>query len=179
MRYFYFEMLIFKSVPWAPIYMKWSRCRLKPSLNPSDTNLPNLVRPCLLLHFSCAKFICPYSGHWFLPFYGYRCSFQFSRIFSNKEVSLGKKKKKKKENRGAQFLDKVLLPALGIHWRTINHTHWKCLTSIFLYNRTLTVAMKSSKSGAQPIISLIIIIIIIIIITLFNKLLQLKSSRED
>ena len=146
-------MLIFKSVPWAPIYMKWSRCRLKPSLNPSDTNLPNLARPCLLLHFSCAKFICPYSGHWFPPFYGYQLSFQFSRIFSNEEASLGKKKKK--ENRGAQFLDKVLLPALGIHGITINHTHWKCLTSIFLYNRTLTVAMKSSKSGAQPIISLI------------------------
>ena len=105
------------------------------------------------LVFFCT-FHCPYSGHWFPPFYGYRRSFQFSQIFSNKEASLGKKKKKK-ENRGAQFLGKVLLPALGIHRITIKHTHWKCLTSIFLYNRTLTVAMKSSKSGAQPIISLI------------------------
>ena len=137
---FLFWNVDFQKRSWAPIYMKWSRCRLKPSLNPSDTNLPNLVRPCLLLHFSCAKFNCP------------DARFSFREFFLNKEASLGKKKKK---NRGAQFLDKVLLPALGIHWRTINHTHWKCLTSIFLYNRTLTVAMKSSKSGAQPIISLI------------------------
>ena len=53
------------------------------------------------------------------------------------------------------FLDKVQLPALGIHRVTIYHTHWKYLTSIFLYNSTLTVAKKSNKSGALPIISLI------------------------
>ena len=41
-----------------------------------------------------------------------------------------------------------------IHCITIYHPHWKYLTSIFLYNSTLTVAMKSCKSGAQPIISL-------------------------
>ena len=41
-----------------------------------------------------------------------------------------------------------------IHYITLYHPHWKYVTSIFLYNSTLTVAMKSCKSGAQPIISL-------------------------
>ena len=44
------------------------------------------------------------------------------------------------------FLDKVQLPALGIHHITIYHTHWKYLTSIFLYNNTLTVAMQVQSS---------------------------------
>ena len=58
------------------------------------------------------------------------------------------------KNDSNEFLDKVQLPALGIHCITIYHTKWKYLTSIFLYNSTLTVAMKSSKSGAQPNTSL-------------------------
>ena len=62
-----------------------------------------------------------------------------------------------------EFLDKDQLPALGIHHVTIHHTHWKYLTSIFLYNNTLTVAMQVQSSTHHFI----------------NKLLQLKSSRED
>ena len=41
-----------------------------------------------------------------------------------------------------------------IHYITLYHPHWKYVTSIFLYNSILTVAMKSCKSGAQPIIFL-------------------------
>ena len=48
-----------------------------------------LIRACFLLRFWWAKFICLYSGHWFLPIYGYRRS--FSQIFKNKEANLGGK----------------------------------------------------------------------------------------
>ena len=103
--------------------------------------------------FHVQSLFAPTQGTDFRHFTATDARFSFSEFSKIKKQVWGRKKKK--ENRGAQFLDKVLLPALGIHRITINHTHWKCLTSIFLYNRTLTVAMKSSKSGAQPIISLI------------------------
>ena len=91
MRYLYFEYLVIsESVPQAPNWIKWSRFRLKPFVNLTDTNLSSRYEP-PFLRLSWAKFICLYSGHWFPPFYGYRRSLQFSRFFKNKEANLGGK----------------------------------------------------------------------------------------
>ena len=55
-----------------------------------------------------------------------------------------------------EFLDKIQLPALGIHHLTIYHTHWRHLTSSSFATGSVTVvAMASSKSGALPSMSLI------------------------
>ena len=121
---FLFWNVDFQKRSWAPIYMKWSRCRLKPSLNPSDTNLPNLVRPCLLLHFSCAKFNCP------------DARFSFREFFLNKEASLGKKKKKTERpsfwtrfcSQHWVFIGELLITHTGSAWLpsscTTEHSQW-------------------------------------------------------
>ena len=82
--------------------MKWSRCRLKPSLNPSDTNLPNLARPGLFCTFHVQSLFAPTQGTDFRHFTATNARFSF-REFSQIKKQVWERNKKKKKPRGPVF----------------------------------------------------------------------------